>query len=142
MRALTTAERRGLLLVVGLYLLGAAWDLVRVARFEWSPAAAPAAGGDSVAGPAGPASGDDPASDDGPASDGRPAVLPLDLNAASGRDLEALDGIGPVLATRIVEHRRVHGPFRSVEELAAVRGIGPRLMARLRPALRVTPPRR
>ncbi|HEV2105361.1 MAG TPA: helix-hairpin-helix domain-containing protein [Candidatus Eisenbacteria bacterium] len=46
-----------------------------------------------------------------------------------------MPGIGPVLARRIVEHRREHGPFRSPEELRAVRGIGPKLYARLRPYL-------
>jgi competence protein ComEA len=44
-----------------------------------------------------------------------------------------------VLAARIVEHRRLHGAFRSVEELRSVPGIGPRLLARLRPSLREPP---
>jgi competence protein ComEA len=64
---------------------------------------------------------------------------PLDLNAATTAELDALPGIGPVLAARIVEHRRLHGSFRSVEELLSVPGIGPRLLARLRPSLREPP---
>jgi competence protein ComEA len=54
-------------------------------------------------------------------------------------ELDALPGIGPVLAARIVEHRRAHGPFRRVEELRAVRGVGPRLFERLHGRLRVVP---
>ena len=52
---------------------------------------------------------------------------------ADARALDALPGIGPVLAARIVQHRREHGAFRDPDELLAVRGIGPRLLERLRP---------
>jgi competence protein ComEA len=55
----------------------------------------------------------------------------LDLNTATAADLDALPGIGPVLAERIVEHRETHGPFRSVEELDDVAGIGPTIAAEL-----------
>lgn len=48
----------------------------------------------------------------------------LSLNKASAVELEALPGIGPALAGRIVEYRDQHGPFRSVEELQNVPGIG------------------
>ena len=56
---------------------------------------------------------------------------PVDLNAATATDLDALPGIGPVLAARIVEHRERHGPFRSVEQLDDVPGIGPTTYAEL-----------
>lgn len=58
---------------------------------------------------------------------------PLDLNTASASQLEALPGIGPALAARIVEHRARHGPFRRLEDLLAVRGIGERTLEALRP---------
>lgn len=61
----------------------------------------------------------------------------IDLNRATPHELDALPGIGPVLAERIAEHRRLHGPFRSPDELLAVRGIGPRLLEKLRPLVRV-----
>jgi competence protein ComEA len=61
---------------------------------------------------------------------------PVDLNAATAADLDALPGIGPVLAQRIVEHRERNGPFRSVEQLDDVPGIGPATYAEL--AERVT----
>jgi len=64
-------------------------------------------------------------------------TVPLDLNRADAADLDALPGIGPVLARRIVDFRREHGPFRRVEELRAVRGVGPRLLERIRPRVEV-----
>ncbi|MGZ3427734.1 MAG: ComEA family DNA-binding protein, partial [Polyangia bacterium] len=47
---------------------------------------------------------------------------PVDVNGATVEELASLDGVGPKLAARIVAAR----PFRSVEEVAAVRGIGRR----------------
>lgn len=64
---------------------------------------------------------------------------PLDLNRADAAELDALPGIGPVLAERIVEWRREHGRFGSVEELDRVPGVGPALRARLAPRLRASP---
>jgi competence protein ComEA len=55
----------------------------------------------------------------------------VDLNAATAADLDALPGIGPVLAERIVDHRADHGPFRSVDELDDVPGIGPAIFGEL-----------
>jgi competence protein ComEA len=63
--------------------------------------------------------------------DRRVRVGPVDLNAATAADLDALPGIGPVLAQRIVEHRERSGPFRSVEQLDDVPGIGPATYAEL-----------
>jgi competence protein ComEA len=68
-----------------------------------------------------------------------PQPRPVDLNRSSARELDALPGIGPVLADRIVAYRQLHGPFRSAEELLGVRGIGPRLYARISPLVEVTP---
>jgi len=63
----------------------------------------------------------------------------LDLNRGTTTELEALPGIGEVLARRIVEYRREHGPFHSVEELVQVKGIGEKMMQKLRPLVGVTP---
>ncbi|WP_249523419.1 ComEA family DNA-binding protein [Modestobacter marinus] len=62
---------------------------------------------------------------------------PLDLNSATVAELDALPGIGPVLAQRIVDHRTVHGPFTSVERLDDVSGIGPAIFAELTERVRV-----
>jgi len=48
----------------------------------------------------------------------------LDINQASAAELEALPGIGPVLAARIVAWREAHGNFASIDELRRVAGIG------------------
>lgn len=66
-----------------------------------------------------------------PSSPGNPH--PVDLNSASVEMLDALPGIGPVLAGRIVAYRERHGPFHRLEDLLQVDGIGPRLLDRIRP---------
>lgn len=48
----------------------------------------------------------------------------VNLNSATSAELEALPGIGQVLAQRIVDYRTQHGPFRSVRDLLKVEGIG------------------
>jgi competence protein ComEA len=64
--------------------------------------------------------------------------LALDLNLASREDLEALPGIGPVLARRIADFREKHGPFRDISELEQVTGVGPGKLAKLRPHVTVS----
>ncbi|NBU24431.1 MAG: helix-hairpin-helix domain-containing protein [Gammaproteobacteria bacterium] len=62
----------------------------------------------------------------------------IDLNSADVATLsQGLRGIGEAKARAIVEHRRRHGPFRSVDELALVKGIGPKTVERNRARLRV-----
>jgi competence protein ComEA len=70
------------------------------------------------------------------AGTGSPAS-PLDLNAATQEALDALPGVGPVLAGRIMAWRAAHGRFTSVDELGEVPGIGPKALERLRPLVRV-----
>ena len=48
----------------------------------------------------------------------------VSINTASASELDALPGIGPVLAQRIVDWRTENGPFRSAEDLLNVEGIG------------------
>jgi competence protein ComEA len=62
----------------------------------------------------------------------------VNLNTATAADFEALPGVGPVLAERIVAWRTDHGSFTSVEGLNAVTGIGPKLLAGLRDLVTVS----
>ncbi len=66
----------------------------------------------------------------GVTSDGRVRV-----NDAEAAELEDLPGVGPVLASRIVEHREHNGPFEAVEDLLDVPGIGERKLASLRDSI-------
>ena len=62
------------------------------------------------------------------ASGGAPGSVavqpPVDINQATPRQLDRLPGIGPVLASRIVDYRQRKGGFHSVNELRSVSGIG------------------
>ena len=60
---------------------------------------------------------------------------PLNINTATAAQLETLDGIGPVLAQRIVEYRETNGPFASVEGLLEVKGLGPGILEAIRPQI-------
>jgi competence protein ComEA len=62
---------------------------------------------------------------------------PIALNRASTKELETLDGIGPVLAARIVSYRSQNGPFLTVEDLLKVSGIGAAKFAQFKDKLRV-----
>ncbi|MCX7844558.1 MAG: 5'-nucleotidase C-terminal domain-containing protein [Candidatus Bipolaricaulota bacterium] len=68
-----------------------------------------------------------------------PAVYPtvverklLNVNKATQEELEALPGIGPTIAKRILERREKVGPFKTVDELLEVAGIGPARLAAIR----------
>jgi competence protein ComEA len=61
---------------------------------------------------------------------------PVDLNTATESELDALPGVGPVIAGRIVAWRQQHGRFASVDELTEVSGIGDATLERLRPLVR------
>jgi predicted flap endonuclease-1-like 5' DNA nuclease len=129
---LTPGERRGALIVLTLCALGAGWDLAheqpRPAPSAPEFAAAPLP--EAAPGPGAAAS----------RRTGSGVAGPVDLATADAARLDALPGIGPVLAARIVAHRGRHA-FGSVDELLAVPGIGPRLLERLRPLVTVGPPR-
>ncbi len=78
-----------------------------------------------------------PAAAPGPESGTAGSAGPLDVNAATATDLDALPGIGPVLAQRIVDHREAIGRFTCVVQLDDVPGIGLSPFAELADLVRV-----
>jgi competence protein ComEA len=62
----------------------------------------------------------------------------IDVNRATEQDFDALPGIGPRLAERIMEYRQSVGVFHSLDELRAVKGIGKKKFERIRPLVTVT----
>ena len=65
----------------------------------------------------------------------QPESCPLNINTATADQLETLDGIGQVLAQRIVDYRNANGPFASVDDLLEVNGIGPGILETIRPQI-------
>jgi competence protein ComEA len=96
-----------------------------------SPEAADPAGpsdGSAAPGPAG--TGGTEAGRTGPAQK-------INLNTAGAEELATLPRVGPVLAQRIVDWRKQHGRFGTVQELDAVDGVGPKLLEALLPLVSV-----
>jgi len=62
----------------------------------------------------------------------------IDINRAEPWLLEALPGIGEVLAVRIADYRSENGPFRTVEDLLNVSGIGPATLEQIRDLVTVS----
>lgn len=82
-------------------------------------------------------------SDKSDRSDGEKAQAPqklkvpgkgtININSAGLDDLQRLPGVGPAYAQRILDYRKEHGRFTSVDQLDNVKGIGPKKLEKLRP---------
>ena len=63
----------------------------------------------------------------------------IDLNVGTAQELQALPGIGPILAQRIVDRRKQVGGFQSIQELDQVKGIGTKKLQKLSPFIKISP---
>ncbi|HUI73602.1 MAG TPA: helix-hairpin-helix domain-containing protein [Candidatus Acidoferrum sp.] len=70
----------------------------------------------------------------------KPPRHPVNINTANSAQLQEVPGIGPATAEKILKMRKVHGPFKSVDELLAIKGIGRKKLAKWRPYLTVGTP--
>jgi len=68
----------------------------------------------------------------GPAAAGKQPGGRVSLGSATLAELDALPGVGPVTAQKILDFRTQHGGFRSVDDLDAIPGIGPARIEQLR----------
>ncbi len=85
---------------------------------------------------AAPAAGNELRGKPGSAEPRTPARV--NVNTANAEALQALPGIGPALAERIVADREANGPFQTPEDLLRVPGIGSKRWERIRPLVQLT----
>jgi competence protein ComEA len=62
---------------------------------------------------------------------------PININRATAHQLDALDGIGPVIAQRIIDYRKINGSFLSIDDLQKVSGIGAAKFAQIKSKVRI-----
>jgi len=65
------------------------------------------------------------------------AFAAVNINTATPEELDAVKGIGPGKAQAIVDYRTKNGPFKSVDDLKAVKGFGAKTLDKLRSELTV-----
>lgn len=61
----------------------------------------------------------------------------ININKATQTELETLPGIGPSTAIRIVEYRKEHGKFNSIEDIKKISGIGDRKFSQIKDLIKI-----
>ncbi len=62
----------------------------------------------------------------------KPRDKPVALNTATSEELQQVPGIGPATAEKILQMRKSYGPFKSVDDLLAIRGLGAKRLEKMR----------
>ena len=64
--------------------------------------------------------------------------IPININTAKAEELDILPGVGPKMAQAIIDFRKAHGKFSTLEDLQKVKGVGPKKFAAIRPHITLT----
>ena len=67
----------------------------------------------------------------------KPPLKPVNINTANSEELQQVPGIGPATAQKILQMRKSYGPFKSVDDLLAIRGLGQKRLEKMRKYLTV-----
>lgn len=67
----------------------------------------------------------------------KPPAKPVNINTATSEELQQVPGIGPATAQKILQMRKSYGPFKSVDDLLAIRGLGEKRLDKMRKYLTV-----
>jgi len=67
----------------------------------------------------------------------KPPAQPVNINTANSEQLQQVPGIGPATAEKILQMRKSYGPFKSVDDLLAIRGLGAKRLEKMRKYLTV-----
>src|SRR5690348_355868 len=67
----------------------------------------------------------------------KPPLKPVNINTANAEELQQVPGIGPATAQKILQMRKSYGPFKSVDDLLAIRGLGQKRLDKMRKYLTV-----
>ena len=70
----------------------------------------------------------------------KPPLKPVNINTANSEELQQVPGIGPATAQKILQMRKSYGPFKSVDDLLAIRGLGEKRLNKMRKYLTVGKP--
>jgi competence ComEA-like helix-hairpin-helix protein len=67
----------------------------------------------------------------------KPPLRPININTATSEQLQLVPGIGPTTAEKILTMRKSYGPFKSVDDLLAIKGLGKKRLDKMRKYLTV-----
>jgi competence protein ComEA len=67
----------------------------------------------------------------------KPPLRPVNIDTATSEELQQVPGIGPATAEKILQMRKSYGPFKSVDDLLAIRGLGQKRLEKMRKYLTV-----